>query len=284
MEKNKTIILVVVCIVIICVAGIIFLNTGVDTDYKNNGNTANKTEPDNGAYLIEDRDTKYKQTEITPNMKPYFKVGETFVYEQTGNGGDPESGAIERMKFIFKVEGIERINKTDYYIVSHVGNSSFFFKGSKGEPHSIEQTWVFKHYISVETGKFLKTNAEFYVTRDGFVSPKEIDEVIVPENKQLTYNLMVIYYLWMLSLDENFKIETTDEKGVMKDEFEFIGTDTLNGRECFKVKKRTTNIRTNEVLSIDNMWVDKQRRILLKSEHYEDRIKMSEIELVSTIN
>jgi hypothetical protein len=283
MEKHKTILLFVISIVIIGVIGIIFLNMADDKDYKNNGDYTDQPKPEDEVELMEDRSTKYKQTEITPNMKPDFKVGEIFEYEKTGNGGDFGGGALERAKIIFKVEGIERINKTDYYLISHVRSGSFLFKGLNGEPRSIEDIWEFKHYIDLETGKFLKTNAEIYSIRDGVVGTKTTNEVIVPENKQLTYDGMVIYYLWMLSLDENFKIEVTDEEGVIKEEFEVTGTDTLAGRECFKVEKRTTYLRTNKVISIDKMWVDKNRRILLKSEDYIDNVKISVMEIVSKI-
>ena len=283
MEKHKTILLFVISIVIICVIGITFLNMADDTDYKNNGEYKDQQKPDDEVELIEDRSAKYKQAEITQNMKPDFKVGETFEYERTGNGGNPTSGSIENAKFIFTVDGIERINKTEYYIISYVMHSSFMGKDSEGGKVVFEQFWKFKYYINAETGKFLKFDKEIQVIHNGLANPKETTEGrIIPEEQQLTYNGLGMYYLWMLYLDDNFKMETGSG---FKKELEVVGMDTLNGRDCFKVEIRTIMTRNNEakVIRIEKMWVDKKRRILLKSEDYEDNVKTSVMELVSKI-
>ena len=274
MEKHKTIILIVIITVIISTIGIINLNVWFDKDYENDGGIKNKTGPTE--YGI--AKLSKEQTRAYQNMKPDFKVGEIFEYEETMNGVDIEGSG----KLIFRVDGIERMNNTDYYIVSQAMNSSFLVIDEKREKHSIEEFLEAKHYINAETGEFLKTNREIQAIRDGIVLPKTAGETIVTEDmKQVQGNIM--HFPWMLLLDESFKLEVNFKYGMgaFKEDLEVIDVDNLNGRECFKIKKRL--IKDMKVIDIEDIWVDKKRRILLKSDTYIDNVKTYEIKLVSKI-
>lgn len=284
MEKNKYILIILGVVIISFIFLIIFFNGG-DKSYA----TTNKSNELESKTIISpvEKASKYTYSQIVPVVKPTFKVGDLFEYKQKGSGmvkgakGKPNGYGEGEVTVLYQVERIERINKTDYYVISESVNNSFHAITEKG-PLSSEQHLNGVHYVDVETGEFLKSKITVQNIFNGVVAHPITQNIAIPKNMKPIYG-GIFFFPWMLALTDDFKAEInfTENGKTLTEELEIVGTEILNNRECFKVKK--TIVRDNKVESIEYIWVDKKRRITLKSETFVQNVKVYTVNLISNV-
>jgi len=120
-------------------------------------------------------------------------------------------------------------------------------------------------------------------------------EGIVKGNKaKLEVTSDSIFASWMLALDDNFKWKLIYNKtGVEEEtylgerEFEVIGREEVNNRDCFKVeiKKIRVDSMTNvrKIVERRYLWIDVEKRILVKRQIMYENVLLSEMNLVSEL-
>jgi hypothetical protein len=184
-----------------------------------------------------------EKSEFLRNAKVPLKVGKTFIYEveeRRGKGTD---------KYI--VEGIEKIGVTDYYLVRR---DFHFIDKSKT---IIENTY--RAWYSKDTGEVIKI--DFVDFNESQIIEGEVAEFIVSD----TWN----FAPWMLALTDDFEWKwgykdtyTTGDQIDYKN-FQVVGREEVNGRECFKVKRVT--VVNSKIDSEEYWWIDVQKRILIQT-------------------
>ena len=209
------------------------------------------------------------------NSHPFFSIGQKFFYK-TSSLPVQEGYYFEEQ--IFTVNGIERINGIEYYVIirnltgytSAYPTNTAFFESFE----SIINTW----YCNTENGKCIGKNIN---------SEKYLDE-----NMFVTDSSLFAY--WMLGLKENLRwnmyLNVTQEtakdeylKVNQKYEFEVIGKEKVNEILCFKVKMTYIDTDTKEVRYVRNYWIDVERRILIKKEEFESGIRIYEQNLIKEV-
>lgn len=167
-----------------------------------------------------------EKTEFLRNSDVPFKVGDTFSYEFAGSAKDTD---------IYTVEGIERINGSDCFVVRR----EYSFTGPSDTIHTTERVWYDK-----DTGRIKKDELSE-------------SDILYGEVAESLSSDTLFFAQWMLSLTDDFKLEiryndTYATAGVLS--YEVVGREKIDGRNCFKVK---VNDRY--------LWVDAEKRILIKS-------------------
>lgn len=213
-----------------------------------------------------------KVEDIELNSKPSFEIGHKYFYRSSPL---PVEKGYYFEEEVFTIKGKQRINKTDYYIITRdvVGyiSPNPDITSAKHFGNNITTTW----YCDEEEGKCIGKNT----------NPEKYSD----ENMFVTDSSMFAY--WMLGLKENLKwnmyLNGTEEtmkgrylKLHIKYEFEVVGKEKVNNIECFKVKMKYINTDTKKVRYVRYYWIDVKRRILIKKEQFEDGIKMYEINLI----
>ncbi|CEG12744.1 exported hypothetical protein [groundwater metagenome] len=144
------------------------------------------------------------------------------------------------------------------------------------------------YYFDKKNGKIMKIvmkmgNTEMTYTEDlaNVMSSMMVTSMGLPMLSQ-----------WMLGLDENFRwIQNIEEKGAEKHkaeiEYKFVEIEKANNRECFKVEitfKDKPPVKSDMDSSIDMkmiVWVDKEKRILVKSQTKSEGLMTFETNLIS---
>jgi len=243
--------------------------------------------------------TIYSSLENSPfTSKPTFKVGEKYTYKiktpvpfqsfynsNTKMGRSMEDYVYYNVTFI--VDKKERINKSDYYVLSTTGSGEVFvgyiYKGDKKS--ALRMTFIppSKWYINTENGKIFNEDME----------------EIIPYTK--------IYHPWMLKLSEGLKftikkeekstgnVECSSSGGITKcniskeestggseETYEVEGIEKINGKKCFKIKGEL-KLCSNKGCSILHTmiyWVDVEKRITVKYQEWYEGIITVEDELI----
>ncbi len=202
--------------------------------------------------------------------KSSFEVGQEFKYETTTRMDDDSTMNYEET---FIVEKIERHNGVDCYVISSIGQMS----DSSGASMAMEIEKI--TYVNKETGKIVQIDVEM----GGLEMPMEWGE------DALSFRGNGMYATWMLALKENLTWTTTmntsmDVERMTTDmTYKVIGMEKINDTECFKVE-----ITTLMKMSEDDqgtikeiIWIDANKRIVVKSLSEIEELMTSEMNLVS---
>ncbi len=208
-------------------------------------------------------DFRYEKSEeeLKINAKLPFKVGDEFEYHSIAKYSD--------VHHLFIVGEIKKIKGRDYYTIrtDAWGKQK---SGGKWEeiPKGEGKMWL---YYDKETGEaFEKEN-----------NGSELKNMGSDPQRGLP-----IYY-WMLALDDNFKwvrMWNTTGLGVhyeSKYVYEVVGREKIKERECFKVEKKIMDLKSNEIIEKTILWVDIEKRVLIKRVKYENKTIIYERNLLS---
>lgn len=240
--------------------------------------------------------------------KPAFEVGEKYTYTiktppgpQIDTFSKIPNAIVDNYIFYnvtFSVDKKERINKTEYYLMSTEGSGEVIVGWvnieEKKEIHSITTTPIYpvKWYVDAENGKKFSEDME------------ELDDLLLSRSASL---LSKTYIPWMLKLSDGLKwtiradatstgragcnngdngMECTVTKeythNVEEQSYEVKGIEKINGKDCFKVENRI-KICKNEVCRVSGIqtyWVDVKKRIAIKFQLWYDSLIVKEFELI----
>lgn len=241
---------------------------------------------------------------VKHNVKPQFKVGDKFEYEIQGSAvGATEWNENNTMKIKLEVlvEKIDRIEGEDCYMLvsnritevpkeRYTPNINALSTPNQQKDERITmRLQKRKDCIHKDTGKILKTVMQEGALKDGKIQWGPPIEMEIPkETSEETWG-NIIFYPWMLALDDEFRMEVNtsyDTEGLTTREvsvFKVVGREKVNGRDCFRIETRVIDKNTNRVVLRENTWIDVKKRILVKSETYKDDLKIMELNLVSKL-
>jgi len=166
-------------------------------------------------------------------------------------------------KYSFKRE---RINSSSFCVIDI---------NTTGDIGIITSIWK-KIYIEDGTGKIRiiegYKNDEKYLLKDDLASGA-VDLLSFYSNTPYAY--------WMLSLNENFRwkmnVYKPEDKQNLSLEFDTLGVEKEQNRICFKVKiSATSNINEKSIKMGSLLWIDKEKRILVKGRLYINNIPFTE--------
>jgi len=166
-------------------------------------------------------------------------------------------------KYSFKRE---RINSSSFCVIDI---------NTTGDIGIITSIWK-KIYIEDGTGKIRiiegYKNDEKYLLKDDLASGA-VDLLSFYSNTPYAY--------WMLSLNENFRwkmnVYKPEDKQNLSLEFDTLGVEKEQNRICFKVKiSATSNINGKSIKMWSLLWIDKEKRILVKGRLYINNIPFTE--------
>ncbi|CEG13256.1 hypothetical protein MSIBF_A3540003 [groundwater metagenome] len=265
MEVNiKSLLNIVVCVIII---GIIIIGGCIEEKKVKVNENNNITEGEicptcSVPSTFESKETK---EELKINTKPQLNVGEEWTYTITMSGFKNNSEKIS-FDVIYNIEGIERINKTDCYVI-------------QAKPHSPSLPELDSNkyivYLSKDTGDLIKLSVESVIQEEGskpIYFKNDIDKELA--EPALYGGFLIGDFMlqpWMLALSKDLKWKdysnsTSNEKDI-KERFEYIVKDieSVDGRECFKVEMSAFNIEESRVTIKKILWVDINKRVLVKA-------------------
>ncbi len=212
-------------------------------------------------------------TENNSIVKTSFKTGDIYNYEttitnQTGeintfplvNTFQTDESIATTIETTYNVTEIGKIDEKDVYIVA---------KNNTQNPEL-----EILYYFDKETGKLLQLkeiipNQRFTLKGDRALLESMKSEAMIFED-------------WMLALTDNFNWKRTIDLGQeglkIIINYEVVGTEKIGNRECYKVERKImseaiyeqmngdiTQVPNEQVLK-STIWVDKNERIMVKSQ------------------
>ncbi len=222
--------------------------------------------------------------EIPHNTNPTFKVGDKFEYVARSpkiSKKGPDYTSQSTQKITYSVVKKEKLRGIECYVMESVN----LLLINESDPMSSGRVLRQIYYISTETGKIIRfTSSEASIKRGVEMNKKDYF-ADVPSEISEVYDSIIAYSPWMLSLDDEFKMEIkrfVEDSKIERDVIKVAGRDKIKNRECYKVEKRTIG-ENNDVISREIKWIDVEKRILIKSEVYYENLKINELEIVSEL-
>jgi len=226
---------------------------------------------------IETTETKEK---LNQNAKPNLVVGEEWAYDVVMS--DSETGEKTSIIVTYNIEKIERVNKSDCYVIH--AKAHHLSESSQDDEYVI--------YITKDNGELIKATMESMVPDEkGTLVPYQIDlDPSIAETGFYGGFLIGDFMLqrWMLSLSKDFKWRTysnttINEKHIEEIfEYEVKDIESVNGKKCFKVEIRAFNVEggASRTTIRKILWVDIDNRVLVKAITYlRDNVKVIEVNL-----
>jgi len=222
---------------------------------------------------------------LTPNHPLSFEVGKEYIYQ----ANIIEKGVMYNLTQRYIVKGLELINKTKCYRIDYVHEYPITkvvisITNANEQPRKYEKVTVEKEnrtaYINVNNGMFVDVIADgrSIITQD------------------INYNEGIwMYAPWMLSVTNGKQWEVSEDTVVNGKVVETTimsykvsdNIEKINKRDCFKTEIRLGTKRSGEELKTINttatMWIDVEKRILIKMEVYEGNLYMGGMSLVSEL-
>jgi hypothetical protein len=233
---------------------------------------------------------------LKPTAKSQLNVGDTYIYHLSFQAS-PKSEIpcdLVEIDIPVHVEKIERINKTEYYVL----------KSERRDVYPVCYDTVNGKVEKIYRGKSNKPGVPDNPTPFGGCTiginkddPSDMNNTRLAENFAICEEVVNTQPNWVLYLDENTKfVQSTDAeidgmKCTSTTETTVLGSEKMNGRDCFKVEKiRYSNCGTvngkqleMQVRNKQIYYIDKQKRITVKCEWYivdqGNRFLMSSLEL-----
>ncbi len=289
-QKNWLVVGLIIATMLLLIGGYTLLS-GVKEDFTpipTNSSVENST-----VYFLGEKDRHINTTDplvrlnisfdkVPHNTKPNFKVGDKFEYIAHGlkiSKKGPDYRSQSTQKIVYSVVGKEKLRGVECYVVESV--NLFLVNGSDIMSSGTISKNVY--YMGVETGKIMSVTSIKSPIRKGIEMNKTEYSADLPSEVSEIYRGLIIYSPWMLSLKDEFKMEIKIYyPEVEKEEIKVIDKDIIKNRECFIVESRTID-ENNKILSREKMWVDVEKRILIKSEVYYENLKINELEIVSEL-
>lgn len=227
-----------------------------------------------------DEITTFDTTQMT--SEPKFDVGERYVYKVWLNHPINPNGESIKQPYEYTtkivVDGIERINKTEYYVLQEENRSIYPSLQVKDE-YGIWKTATSTNPLNLGGCilKISKDNGRILVT------PTPGTMCVVLEEMTIYWEYDILLYL-----DENKKFTIGAEIGGVggilgRDavEFEVKGIEEMKGRRCFRLETERKYERGGmmKIHQRGIYWVDVDKRIPVKVERYEGDTLMRDIEL-----
>lgn len=220
---------------------------------------------------------------LEPTAKIQFKVGETYIYHLSNNfagQGSSDGRYCDPVEIDMSVyvEKMERINKSDYYVL-------------KSERHE-----AYPICYAMENGRTI----QYVVGKDPGMPPNPIiyggciiginkdnpnDIITLGENNAICEEIAHIQEPWMLYLNESVQFvesvtaEIDRKECTSTTETTVIGSEKVGRYDCFKVERvqrsncgsAMINGKEQQMSTQDKMvyYIDKQKRITINFEYYE---------------
>jgi len=216
------------------------------------------------------------EQELNLTSLPNFIVGEQFKYRDVSL---VQGTSIITLSTI-RVERIEKLNGVEHFVLSTIDE-----RFTKDDPKTGRIIYdnssarsVIYNYINKNTGKITKT-----------VIKNANAEVVLNEDASSSYEGW-IYSPRMLKLKKGLKWESYINMSVGghmisgPKSYHVVDIEKMNGKNCFKVElvSKVYNPATNvqEINMRSTIWVDIEKRVLVKKVKYIDNLKIDEIELI----
>jgi len=291
-RKSWLIVGLVIVAMLSLIEGYVLLSNGKKdfTEIPTNSSVENST-----VYFLEDKEGAINGTkllamhnisfnEIPHNTKPAFKVGDMFEYVAYNPKSSIERGldytSHSTQRITYSVVKKEKLKGIECYVIEGVN----LFLLNESDPMSSGTVSRETYYISTETGKIIKIISSGASIEMGVeMNKKEFFADIPSEISEVSG--AIFYSPWMLSLDDEFKMEIKTFNNGRKIEtttIKVVGRDKIKNRESYKIERRIID-EDNQVISRDIMWVDVKKRILIKNEGYYENLKVGSLELVSEL-
>ncbi|PKP57588.1 MAG: hypothetical protein CVT89_04255, partial [Candidatus Altiarchaeales archaeon HGW-Altiarchaeales-2] len=269
----------------------------LNSEEKENKTIENTTDENNT--IISEKDVKIIKSvrigfeNLTPTGKVQIDVGNVYVYhvwdninnamlakKQTFKSSEipPEICDTSEADVFVYIDKIERINKSDYYIVRIEEAEAPYTCYTKDGQHftETENAFIFKKEV-IGINKDNISKYIFMPTSTDAQKPKtESDKAYSNVNRRLNpVDSLFHFEDWITCLDEKTKfiIDEVKERNGKKEgyysELTVVGSEKVNGFDCFKVEQiyegySGTYNQKNRYL----FYVDKNRRIIVKMENY----------------
>ncbi|OQX20999.1 MAG: hypothetical protein BWK75_04105, partial [Candidatus Altiarchaeales archaeon A3] len=183
-------------------------------------------------------------------------------------------------------QDIEEIKKSIREYMSEASEEEIEKMAEQQKAMAEQQTTTY--YYDKENGKIMKIVMKMGNTEMTYTE----DLANVMSSMMGMYMGFPVFSQWMLALDENFRwIQTIEEKGEGNHkgeiEYKFVENEKANNREYFKVEitfKDKSQVKSEGYAPIDMkmiVWVDKEKRILVKSQTKSEGLMTSETNLIS---
>ncbi|PKP57022.1 MAG: hypothetical protein CVT89_05210, partial [Candidatus Altiarchaeales archaeon HGW-Altiarchaeales-2] len=159
----------------------------------------------------------------------------------------------------FYVEKTEKIDKAENYKILYTRN------GMSEDNTTAQIKYIL--YVNKENGSMTQ-----------FILQLTDEKVILEE--YVIFDKVYMYSPWMLALTDDLKWNITTVIETMEKNYNYrvLGREKINARECFKIERihKTGNIIDEKVI----LWVDVDKRILVKAERYYENLKLGEVNLI----
>ncbi len=295
--NNKIIIIITILITIVLIVGGAYIlfkdqknNQGGHQDIPNRGENSNET-IEASVKDVSSTVITYAE-ELTPTTKFKLKKGDRFIYKE------PVGDGKIQIVYDFSIEDEEYIEGKRCYRI--LLNETRYIQDNEGFINSSSRdifqdkgvaisSRVLTFYVDKEYGSVVMTKWDI---GEGIISLKGESASAIVNGMSAQGELF--YAPWMLALTRNFKWEqhTGIKYAVGETQnsiiaFEVIDVENIKGRECFKVE--ATEVSEYEGLrerfeQKTTLWIDLEKRILIKRENWVGNLRTGEMNLVSEIN
>lgn len=211
------------------------------------------------------------EKQILPNVKPQFKIGETYKYKSSIMKGSSSQSieAKEEAPGRFVIDG-ESMPRTQTITIAkekkHAGEACFV----------IERKGIVENPLSSSTNMRSEVRSVSYVSKAGRVLSSEDTEIIksgqstsesTSSSSDLPASATLHYFFgyWMLALAKEFSWECQRASSDGEPSFRSIKvlrTERLIGKECFVVE--FLQRRGSKGTAVTTFWVDTKERVSLQ--------------------
>lgn len=260
----------VVAIIVIVTGYLIFEPDNNNKDLSNEENTS-IIEPLEESKVEHEIKINVRNVELQPTAKPNFKVGQRFTYRTTS----ASMGESITSENTYRIEKIERINGSNYYVVT--GDITQLPDPETGEILHVNITLV--TYISEENGIIYK-----------MIMNIEGAENITLDEKSASASGNGMYAPWMMALKEKLEweqeinISVGGENMSGNERYKVLYVERIKDRDCFKVdvvSLLTLPGGTSQKIQYkQTLWIDVYERFLVISKTKVGNLATEDTELV----
>ncbi len=289
--KSKYLKLIRWAIFVLAFVFILSISGCLNNEEKDNKTMENTTDANNT--IISEKDVKIIKSvhvgfeNLTPTGKVQINVGDVYVYHVKDNtlnailakkfSSNSETCDMAEADVSVYVDKIERINKSDYYIVRFEEVEAPYICYSKDGSHftKTENAFIYRKEIM----GINKDNISKYLympTKDAQKPKTESNKTYSNVHRKLNpVTSLFSFSDWITCLDEKTKfiIDEVKERNGKKEgyyvELTVVGSEKVNGFDCFKIEQIYEGY--SETYNQKNryfFYVDKNRRIIVKMENY----------------
>jgi len=227
-------------------------------------------------------------------MPPNFKVGERYIYNLHAYSKEIESFSTNNLSDVFisepndyeieiYVDKIERINRTDYYIIKEKNDTVFENLKIKYKNGSLsDKTFKIPMNVGGCVVKINKDDSSLIIVPQENTRCEGFDYFIIspPSYLPACINENTHFFIGGERMDKG------PLNGFVSGlEFEVKGIEKVDGAECFKLEMVKKEVYKNMQKITDKyiFWIDKEKRITIKAAYYYGNLLIEEIKLKDII-